>query len=135
MTGTAQYGAQQELYALTGTAVGSVTTYLALCTADPSSAVTVAEISEVTTAGYARAEVVWNTPTAAYPSVITNSNLIVWGPMSANMALAAQWVAMVTSASGTSGQLLYTWTLDDPQQVYATQEIAIAAGELSISQS
>jgi hypothetical protein len=135
MTGLMQTGAQNELNALTGTSVSSQTMYLALCTADPSNAVLVSDLQEVTTSGYSRVEVTFNSPTASYPSVITNSNLITFGPMTANMTLGTQWVAMVTSASGTGGSLIYTWTLDTPQQVDATQEIAIAAGDLSVSQS
>lgn len=135
MTGLTQAGAQVQLQALTGTSVSSTNTYLALCTADPSAAVLISDLQEVTTSGYARVQVEFNSPTASYPSTINNSNLVVWGPMSANMTLGSRWVAMVTSASGTSGQLLYTWTLDEPQQVNATQEIAVAAEDLTISQS
>lgn len=130
MTGLAPAGAQAQL-----TALVSGTTYLAACTADPSSALEVADLTELTTSGYSRVTMAWNSPTASIPSVMTNSNLVTFGPMSANMALAIQWVALITSSSGTSGSLLYTWTLDAPQQVSATQSINIAAGGLAISLS
>ena len=135
MTGIAQGGAQDSLNALVGTTVSGVSTYLALLTADPSGLSTIAALTEVTTAGYARVAVVWGTPSATYPSVVSNTNLITFGPMSANMTLPAQWLALVTSASGTSGELKYTWILNAPQQVLATQTVAIAAGALTISQS
>lgn len=109
--------------------------YLALCTADPSSATTIAQLQEVTTAGYSRVQLNWNGATAALPSVISNSNLIQFGPMTANMTLAAQWVALVTVASGTVGYLLYTWAMSQPQQVNATQFVSIPATDLAINQS
>jgi hypothetical protein len=109
--------------------------YLALCTADPSNATTIAGIQEVTTSGYSRVQVQWNPATATLPAVISNTSLIQFGPMTANMTLASQWVALVSVASGTTGFLLYTWTLSKPQQVVATQYVAIPASDLTINQS
>jgi hypothetical protein len=134
MTGIAAAGAQDQLNALVGTAVSGVSTYLALLTADPSGLTTVAALSEVTTSGYSRVLMTWGSPTLAIPSVVANTNLVTFGPMTANMALAAQWLALVTSASGTSGELKFTWTMDEPEQVLSTQTVDIAAGELTISQ-
>ena len=109
--------------------------YLALCTADPSSAVFISDLQEVTTAGYSRIAATFDPATNAIPSVSTNNGLIVFGPFTANMTLASQWIALVTVGSGTVGHLLYTWTLDAPQQVNATQEIAIAADAITTNQS
>lgn len=109
--------------------------WIALLTADPTGLTTIAALTEVTTTGYARTACVFTPATATNPSVISNSSLLTFGPMTANMTLAAQWAALVTVASGTVGHLHFTWTLDQPQQVLATQEIAIAAGTLSITQS
>lgn len=133
MTGIAQGGAQDGLNAIVGTAVSGVTTYLALLTADPSGLSTIASLSEVTTSGYARVAMTWSAPSASIPSVISNTNLVAFGPMTANMALPAQWLALVTSASGTSGELKYTWSMDSPEQVLATQTVNIAAGALTIN--
>lgn len=134
MTGLTQAGAQDELNALVGTAVSGITTYLALLTADPTDAVLISDLSEVTTSGYSRVSMTWGSPSAAYPSVVSNTNLVTFGPMSANMTIPAQWLALVTAASGTSGELKYTWTMKEPQQALATQEILIAAGALTITQ-
>lgn len=134
MTGIAQGGAQDALNALVGTAVSGVSTYLALLTADPSGLTTIAALSEVTTSGYTRVAMTWGSPTAAIPSVIANTNTVVFGPMSASMTLPAQWLALVTAASGTSGELKYTWTMNSPQQVLSTQSVDFAAGALTISQ-
>lgn len=109
--------------------------YLALCTADPTGSTTIAQLQEVTTAGYSRIQVQWNFALSTFPSQISNSNLLQWGPMTANMALAAQWVALVTVASGTVGYLLYTWAMNAPQQVLATQYLSIAASQVTITQS
>lgn len=109
--------------------------YLALCTADPTGASTIAQLQEVTTAGYSRIQVQWNFATASYPSVIASSNLIQFGPMTANMTLATQWAALVTAASGTNGYVLYTWAMNAPQMVQATQFVSIAADEVLIYQS
>ena len=135
MPGTAQAGAIAALNGLTGVGVPAVPTYIALLTADPTGLTTIAALSEVTTSGYSRQSVSWGSPTMAYPSVIANSNLLTFGPMSANMSLPAQWAALVTSSSGTSGSLLYTWILENPQQVLATEDINIAAGALTITES
>lgn len=109
--------------------------FLALLTADPTGLTTVASLTEVTTAGYARVACVFSPASAAVPSVISNSSLLTFGPMGANMSIPAQWVALVTASAGTTCKLQYTWTLDTPQQVLQTQTIQIAAGQLTIAQS
>lgn len=133
MTGIAVTGAQAALNAIVGNEP-SVATYMALLTADPSGFTTVSALSEVTTSGYARVSMTWGSPTAVIPSVIANTNLIAFGPMSANMSLPGQWLALVTSSSGTGGSLIYTWTMNEPEQVLSTQTVDIAAGALTISQ-
>lgn len=109
--------------------------YLALLTADPTGLTTIAALTEVTTTGYSRVAVSFNAATAASPSVTSNSNLIAFGPMTANMTAPASWVALVTVASGTVGLLLNTWSITPPQQVSATQTVDIAAGALQITLS
>lgn len=109
--------------------------FLALLTADPTGAILISDLTEVLTTGYARVACAFTPAPAALPAVISNSSLLTFGPMTANMAVAAQWAALVTVSSGTVGKLQYTWQLEEPQQVLATQEIAIAAGTLTITQS
>jgi len=109
--------------------------YLALLTSDPTGLTTIAELTEVNTSGYSRVTTTWGYASASVPSTIANSDTIIFGPMSGDMILAAQWVALVTVASGTTGLLKYTWTLDEPEQVETSQSIAIATGTLTISQS
>ncbi len=109
--------------------------YLALLTADPSSATTIAGLTEDATAGYARIAVSFSAATATLPAVSSNSSLLAFGPYTANQALPCQWLALVTVSTGTTGWLLNTWTLSTPQQVSATQTIDIAAGILQITES
>jgi hypothetical protein len=109
--------------------------YLALLTADPTGQSSISGITECSDSGYARVEVSFGAASAAYPSVASNSSLITFGPFSVNMSLPAQWLALVSVSSGTTGLLLDTWTLAVPQQVSATQTIDIAAGTLQITTS
>jgi hypothetical protein len=51
-----------------------------------------------------------------------------------NMALPVQWIALVTTQSGTNGFLRETWTLSAPEQVLASQTIDIPANALVITQ-
>ena len=90
---------------------------------------------EVTTAGYSRQAVTFTNAAASYPAPVSNSNLLTFGPMSANMALSAQWAAMVTAVTGTVGLLSYFWNLDTPEQVLVSQSIQIPIGSLTLAES
>lgn len=114
--------------------VAAVLPYLALLTADPTGNSEISELSECGDSGYARIQVAFGASTTAYPSVSSNSSLLTFGPFSVNMSLPAQWLALVSVSTGTSGMLLQTWTVSPPQQVSATQTINIAAGALTITQ-
>jgi hypothetical protein len=108
--------------------------YLALATSDPTHATDMTGIIEVLTSGYTRQAVTWTAASAAYPSVLSNSATITWGPMTADMLLPADWVVLVTTASGATGFPLYAWQIS-PQQVSTSQNIQIATGALTLSQS
>lgn len=115
----------------------SSTRYMALLTADPTAlpAVNISDLSEVTTAGYARAAVSMALATGNYPSVSTDSGTISWGPMAADMLVPATFAALVTVISGTSGLYLFSWPLPGPQQVSVSQYVQIATNQLSLSQA
>lgn len=108
--------------------------YLALLTADPTGLVNISQLVECLDAGYSRQQCAFNPATATLPSVATNASLVQFGPFTVNMALPVQWVALVSSSSGTTGFLKETWTLSAPQQVLSTQFIDIPAGSLSITE-
>jgi hypothetical protein len=123
--------------------VGAATRYVALLTASPFTsgsgggyAQTIADLVEVSTTGYSRQVAAWSNAAASYPAPVSNSGVLTFGPMTAAMALAAQWAALVThAATGTAGLLLYFWQLDAPQQVSVSQSIQVPIGNLSLSES
>jgi hypothetical protein len=115
--------------------VAAVNPYMVLLTADPTGLVNISDLSEVTDSGYARVQTTFSPATGAYPAVALNASLITFGPFTVNMSIPAQWLALVSVSTGTTGLLLNTWTISVPQQVSATQTIDIAAGALSITQS
>jgi hypothetical protein len=115
--------------------------YLALLIADPSTsgsgggpAVLLSDLQEDTTAGYARQSVTFTAASAAVPSQAQNTAAITFGPYTANQAAPVQWAALVTAASGTTGILKYTWTLDTVEQVQVSQPIIFPAGALVLDQ-
>lgn len=126
-------GQQDALDAFSGRAtVTAQTTYLALCTADPGKAPTVAGLAELTTSGYARQTCVWTAPTAADPSVVQNNATITFGPFTADPPSATH-LALVTSASGTTGNVRGKWTLDVAKDAATSESIQIAAGAVTMS--
>lgn len=109
--------------------------YLALLVADPTGQSAISGLTECTDSGYSRVQVSFGAATAAYPSVASNSSLITFGPFSVNMSLPAQWLALVSVSTGTTGLLMNSWTISTPQQVLDTQTINIAAGALQMTNS
>ncbi len=129
------------LYAWNGTAwVNYATRYLCLLTADPFTSgagggrsVFVADLVEVTTPGYTRVPVTIGLASSGLPCVATNPALVTWGPFTADMAVAAQYAALVTNSSGPAGILCYTWS-GLSEQVSASQSIEVPASGLVLSQ-
>jgi len=123
--------------------VGPATLYAALLTASPftsgpagGAAQAISDLVEVTTSGYSRQVVDFSNAGATYPSPVSNSAVVTFGPVSAAMTLAAQWAALLTHApSGNTGLLLYFWQLDTPQQVSVSQSIQIPIGDLALLES
>jgi hypothetical protein len=69
-----------------------------------------------------------------YPAQVANTNQLTW-TYTASQALAVQWAALVTAASGSAGELKYMWTLPEAQQVQATQSIQAGIGSFVLSES
>lgn len=113
--------------------------YLTLLTADPTGLTTIAALTEVVDSNYSRQQVVFgNASTVSAPSTTSNTAIITFGGISgfaANMPLPAQWAALVSVSTGTTGLLLGTWLLNQPQQVLATQQINVAVGEIIVTTS
>ena len=122
-------GANIALDAATGRATQTArTTYLALLTAAPTDATTVATMSELTTSGYSRQASTWAAPTGD-PSSTSNTATITWGPFSADPPNVTH-IALVSSASGLSGDLVMYWTADVARNAANGESIQAAAGAL-----
>jgi hypothetical protein len=120
----------------TGITTSSATRYLALLTQDPvaNGVVNISDAGfvECATSGYARQSVAFTqlTSAATYPATTSNTAAITFGPMSATMTLAVQWVALVTVVSGTTGLFLASWAAVSPITVNISQSIQIGASSL-----
>lgn len=139
-TPVAKYWNTQEWVA------GPQTLYLALLTGDPTQsgpgggyAQNISDLIEDQTAGYARQVVDFAVPASdtatTYPAPVTNSNVITFGPYTANMQTADGWAALVTAEAGDLGLLLYLWALPAATQVPLSKSIQIGVGSLSLTQS
>lgn len=119
---------------VTSPAPGNV--YLALLTTDPVAGGTVwlgdAGFTECQTAGYSRQLVDFTAPSTTYPSASSNTIVLTFGVMSSTMLVPVQWAALVTSASGTGGYFLASWSLPVPLQVDVSQSIQCGANQLII---
>lgn len=112
------------------------TNYLALLIADPvaGGAVNISDAGfiELSIGGYSRQTCAFGAASAGYPGVCANTAVITFGPITTTMSEPVQWIALVTSASGTSGYFMYSWALSTPVQVDASQQIQIGIGQLVI---
>jgi hypothetical protein len=123
---------------LTGRAVAITaprTTYLALLTADPTGDtddLDMTTLPEISTPGYARQQVTWTAPDGS-PMTTANNSLLFFGPFTADMTDPAQFAALVTTASGTTGDVIYVWPIDSPLQAATNESLQIAAGALTLN--
>jgi hypothetical protein len=135
MAGATSVWAGKALDFLTGRAVAYTAprnTYLALLIADPGDPADLTTLAEVTTPGYARQQVVWTAPTGD-PMTTQNNGLLFYGPFTADMTDAAQFAALVTSASGTSGDVLFVWPIASALLAVTNESLQIAAGALTLN--
>jgi hypothetical protein len=122
-------GAGYALDAITGRAtVTARTVYLALVTTLPTDATTLASMGEITTAGYARVAVTWTVPVGD-PRTTSNTALITFGPFTADPPN-VPYCALVSAASGTTGDFLYFWILDTARDAANGDSIQFAIGAL-----
>lgn len=122
-------GAGFALDAVTGRAtVTSRTTYLALLTAAPSDSTTLGTMTEVTTAGYSRQAVTWSTPSGD-PRATSNSATLTFGAFTADPPNVTH-AALVSASSGTTGDFLWFWTLDNARDGANGDSLTVASGAL-----
>ena len=125
-------GAGKALDAINGRATQTArNTYLCLLTAAATDTDTISTLAEVTTAGYARQQVTWGAPTGD-PQVAANTNAMTFGPFTADPPNITH-LALVSAASGTTGDLLYRWAADTARDGITNDSITIAVGALTMS--
>lgn len=111
----------------------SRTVYLALLTAAPTATTTLATMTELTGTGYSRQSVTWSAPTGN-PRTTSNTNAVTFGPFSFDPA-SVGWVALVSAASGTTGDFIDAWSVDTARDGISGDSITVAAGALTITQN
>lgn len=125
-------GANNALDAVTGRATQTArTTYLALLTATPTDATTMATMTEVFApgaSGYNRVAVTWSAPSGD-PSSSSNTGALAFGPFTADPANVTH-CALVSASTGTSGDFLFWWSLTTPRDAANGDTINFAAGAL-----
>ena len=125
-------GANNALDAATGRATQTArTVYLALLTAAPSDATTLATMTECTATGYARQTVAFTAPSGD-PSTSSNTATLTFGPFTTDPPSIA-YAALVSAASGTSGDFIAYWTADIARDAGIGQSITVAVGALTLS--
>lgn len=130
------FGAKIVLDYITGRALdfsAPRTTYLALLTADVADTAAMTALPEVTTPGYSRQAVTWGAASTLRPSTISNSAVVTFGPVTADMTVPVTFAVLVTVSTGTAGQILAKWQLDAPQQPVNGQALQIAATKLTLN--
>ena len=122
-------GANIALDAMTGRATQTArTTYLMLLTVAATDNSTLASVTEVSTAGYARQSVTWSAPSGD-PSSTSNTNAITFGPFSADPP-SIGFLGLGSAASGTTGDFIYRWTADTARDGISGDSITVAIGAL-----
>lgn len=126
-------------------------TYLALLTADPTILPTMSDganfdtttdpqmsnLTEVSAAGYSRQLVAWgasSTPNSQ-PTQIQNSTQLTFGTFtgSAGMGAPTTFGALVTSSTGSTGQVLMTWQWDNPISAAQNESIVVPVAALTMT--
>lgn len=119
--------------ALGRTAASTRATYLALLTAAPADNTTPATMTEYGATGYSRQAVTWGAATGD-PATSSNTNSISFGPLTgANGSTPITHAALVSSASGTTGDLVAHWQLTSSRTPAAGDSINVAIGALTLS--
>ncbi len=122
-------GAGKALDAITGRATQTARTmYLALLSTAPTDATTLATMVEVTTSGYSRQTVAFSVPSGD-PEVTSNTALLTFGPFLADPPNVTH-AALVSAASGTTGDFMYWWTWDTARDAATGDSLTVAISAL-----
>lgn len=126
----------RTLEAIVGkTAVAIASRYVGLALAlpaDPATS-TLATITEVTTAGYARKITpTWNAATTVAPIQIVEPTAFAFNSLTADMVSPAYYAFLTDAASGTAGLIWYIWELTEPLQGRTGEPLNIPANMMTI---
>lgn len=133
---------------ITGTSLGGwtppTTGYIALLTVDPSTTAVIStdpqmsELTELAATGYSRQAITWTAATSPSggTSQIQNANLVTFGPFTAanGSGTPTTFAALVTTASGTSGEVISVWEWDTPVLAPQNQSITIPIANVVLTQ-
>ncbi len=104
------------------------TVYIALLTAAPTDATTLATMAELSATGYARQAYGPTAPTGD-PSSTKNTAVLTFGPFTTDPANATH-CACVSAVSGTVGDFIFWWALDVAKDAAVGESIQFAANAL-----
>jgi len=135
MAGKLSYvGAGYALDIVTGRAAGpgARTTYLALLTAAPTAATTPATMTEYApTGGYSRQAMAMGTP-AGTPRVAANTAALTFGPFTGTVTGTVTHWAEVSSASGTTGDLVSYGDFASSRTPAVGDSLSVAIGAITV---
>ena len=133
---------------ITGTSLGGwappTTAYVALLTVDPATTAAIptdpqlSELTELAATGYSRQVATFTAATSPTQgtSQIQNGNLITFGPFTdaAGSGTPTTYGALVTTASGTTGEVICVWQWDTAITAPQNQSITIPIANLTFTQ-
>ncbi len=108
------------------------TVYLALLTAAPTDTSTVATMTEYGATGYARVACAMTAPTGD-PSSTNNSAALTFGPFTAGTGGVITHCAVVSSASGTTGDFIAWWALTTSRTPAVNDSVSFAVAALVLT--
>lgn len=126
-------GAGFALDIITGRAAGpgARTMYVALLTAAPSDSTTLATMTELSATGYSRQSAAFSAPSGD-PRSTSNTAQLTFGPFTTDPANVTH-LALVSAASGTTGDFVWFWTADTARDAAIGDSITIAASALVLN--
>lgn len=108
------------------------TVYLAFLTAAPTATTTNATMTEYAATGYARQAIAQAAPTGT-PRLSANSAALTFGPFTAGTGATIGWWAIVSSASGTTGDFIAYGDLTSTRTPAVGDTVTAAIGSFTVS--
>jgi hypothetical protein len=90
-------------------------------------------LTEYAAAGYSRQTIVFAAPSGT-PRVTSNTGALTYGPLTgANGSTSIGWWAVVSAASGTTGDVVAYGDFATPRVPAASDSLTVAAGAITVS--